>query len=244
MAAASARHNSVLPTPEGPSSRKLPVGEAIAGQDYEAAARLRDVEEDFVSQLQSARKRWSDDRTDELVSVTEEGLAADRQLVMGLVFVPEAQQDLHRRLRRGLLHRHRLLAREGKLDPVVGRDREIARCIRILSRRTKNIGPGRQSLGRRQPGQSRSHDINDRRPGPLGRNGLFCQAPVGRPRLLPQETQQQVFAAHIAVSQLLRRRLSQPKSVLRPGGESVPPQWPQWGSWQRRRRSPHRRRRQ
>ena len=30
------------------------------------------------------------------------------------------------------------LAREGRLDPVVGRDREIARCIRILSRRTKN----------------------------------------------------------------------------------------------------------
>ena len=83
------------------------------------------------------------------------------------------------------------------------------------------LGPGRQPLGRRQPGQSRSHDINDRRPGPLGRNGLLRQAPVGRPRLLPQETQQQVFAAHIAVSQLLRRRLGQPKSVLRPGGESV-----------------------
>ncbi|KAG2382233.1 hypothetical protein C9374_005435 [Naegleria lovaniensis] len=36
-------------------------------------------------------------------------------------------------------------AREGKLDPVVGRDKEIARTIRILSRRTKNnpvlLGP-------------------------------------------------------------------------------------------------------
>ena len=30
------------------------------------------------------------------------------------------------------------LAREGRLDPVVGREREIARTIRILSRRTKN----------------------------------------------------------------------------------------------------------
>jgi len=30
------------------------------------------------------------------------------------------------------------LAREGKLDPVIGRDREIARVIQILSRRTKN----------------------------------------------------------------------------------------------------------
>src|SRR5699024_5123698 len=30
------------------------------------------------------------------------------------------------------------MAAEGKLDPVVGRDREIARIIQILSRRTKN----------------------------------------------------------------------------------------------------------
>ncbi len=30
------------------------------------------------------------------------------------------------------------LAKEGKLDPVIGRDDEIRRCIQILSRRTKN----------------------------------------------------------------------------------------------------------
>ncbi|KAF3773262.1 Chaperone protein [Nymphaea thermarum] len=30
------------------------------------------------------------------------------------------------------------MAREGKLDPVIGRDDEIRRCIQILSRRTKN----------------------------------------------------------------------------------------------------------
>ena len=30
------------------------------------------------------------------------------------------------------------MAEEGKLDPVVGRDKEIARLIQILSRRTKN----------------------------------------------------------------------------------------------------------
>jgi ATP-dependent Clp protease ATP-binding subunit ClpB len=29
-------------------------------------------------------------------------------------------------------------AREGKLDPVIGRDDEVRRCIQILSRRTKN----------------------------------------------------------------------------------------------------------
>ncbi|MEY3496741.1 MAG: hypothetical protein RJA80_964, partial [Actinomycetota bacterium] len=29
-------------------------------------------------------------------------------------------------------------AREGKLDPVIGRDQEIRRVIQVLSRRTKN----------------------------------------------------------------------------------------------------------
>ena len=29
-------------------------------------------------------------------------------------------------------------ARSGKLDPVIGRDEEIRRCIQVLSRRTKN----------------------------------------------------------------------------------------------------------
>lgn len=30
------------------------------------------------------------------------------------------------------------LAREGKLDPVIGRDEEIRRCMQVLSRRSKN----------------------------------------------------------------------------------------------------------
>ncbi len=30
------------------------------------------------------------------------------------------------------------LAREGKLDPVIGRDEEIRRTIQVLARRTKN----------------------------------------------------------------------------------------------------------
>ncbi|AQZ17595.1 HSP78 (YDR258C) [Zygosaccharomyces parabailii] len=42
------------------------------------------------------------------------------------------------------------LAREGKLDPVIGRDEEIARAIQILSRRTKNnpVLIGRAGVGK------------------------------------------------------------------------------------------------
>ena len=83
------------------------------------------------------------------------------------------------------------------------------------------LGPGGEPLGRRQPRQARAHDLHDGLPGPLPGDGLLRQAPVGRSALLPQKAQQQVFAAHVAVAQLLRRRLGQAQGALRPGGESV-----------------------
>lgn len=47
---------------------------------------------------------------------------------------PEATYDALKKFGRDLVE----LARQGKLDPVIGRDSEIRRAIRILSRRTKN----------------------------------------------------------------------------------------------------------
>ena len=47
---------------------------------------------------------------------------------------PEGTYDSLKKYGRDLVQ----AAREGKLDPVIGRDAEIRRCIRILSRRTKN----------------------------------------------------------------------------------------------------------
>ncbi len=47
---------------------------------------------------------------------------------------PEAKYQALERYARDLTE----LARRGKLDPVIGRDEEIRRCIQVLSRRTKN----------------------------------------------------------------------------------------------------------
>ncbi len=47
---------------------------------------------------------------------------------------PESQYEALSKFGRDLVE----MAREGKLDPVIGRDEEIRRAIRILSRRTKN----------------------------------------------------------------------------------------------------------
>ena len=50
--------------------------EAIAGEDFEKAAHLRDVEEDFTRQLRDEKTRWSNGRTDDLIAVTGEDVAA------------------------------------------------------------------------------------------------------------------------------------------------------------------------
>ena len=73
-------------------------------------------------------------------------------------------------------------ARDGKLDPVIGRDSEIRRVVQVLSRRTKNnpvlIGePDQQVLGRdvlvvHLPGPGhRGVDHRQHRPGHLGGAG-------------------------------------------------------------------------
>ena len=57
------------------------------------------------------------------------------------------------------------------------------------------------------------------------RSAVTCCAARHRPAapLLPQQAQQQVLAAHIAVAQLLRRRLGKAQGVLGSGGELVFP---------------------
>lgn len=51
------------------------------------------------------------------------------------------------------------LAEEGKLDPVIGRDEEIRRCIQVLSRRTKNnpVLIGEPGVGKVRERRSGSH---------------------------------------------------------------------------------------
>jgi len=73
-----------------------------------------------------------------LNSVTAEQLAeALRQIRGGEKITDQSPEDKYRALERygiDLLE----MARRGKLDPVIGRDEEIRRCMQVLNRRTKN----------------------------------------------------------------------------------------------------------
>ena len=77
-------------------------------------------------------------RVNKLFNVTREGILSAMTAVRGSQRVtsqnPEDTYEALSKFGRDLVEE----ARKGKLDPVIGRDAEIRRCIRILSRRTKN----------------------------------------------------------------------------------------------------------
>ncbi len=70
--------------------------------------------------------------------VTEEGLLQALRDVRGSHTVDDASAEAGYEALERYSRDLTALAREGKLDPVIGRDREIRRVIQVLSRRTKN----------------------------------------------------------------------------------------------------------
>ena len=72
------------------------------------------------------------------MGVTRDGLTkAIEDLRKGARVTSQSQEDTYKALEKYAINLTKL-AREGKLDPVIGRDEEIRRVLQILSRRTKN----------------------------------------------------------------------------------------------------------
>ena len=70
--------------------------------------------------------------------ITEKSLkSAIAELRKGSKVVSQSAEDTYNSLNRFAINLNEM-AREGKLDPVIGRDEEIRRILQILSRRTKN----------------------------------------------------------------------------------------------------------
>ncbi len=72
------------------------------------------------------------------MGVTRKALeAAIQEIRKGNRVTSQSQEDTYQALEKYAINLTKL-AREGKLDPVIGRDQEIRRVLQILSRRTKN----------------------------------------------------------------------------------------------------------
>ena len=111
--------------------------EAIAGEDFETAARLRDVEEDFSRQLRAERKRWTDGRTDDLIAVTGEDVAAVAAEWTG-VPVQRLTED----------EGARLMGLEDALKRrVVGQDQAVSAIARAIRRGRVGLGEPDRPVG-------------------------------------------------------------------------------------------------
>ena len=108
---------------------------------HDAAMRMKD---EFVSvehifcEMAAEPSSTALGRVNKQFSINKEAVLAAMTEVRGSQRVtsqnPEGTYEALEKFGRDLVEE----ARKGKLDPVIGRDAEIRRCIRILSRRTKN----------------------------------------------------------------------------------------------------------
>jgi ATP-dependent Clp protease ATP-binding subunit ClpB len=95
--------------------------------------------------------------------VTEKGLqAAIDELRKGDRVTSQSQEDTYNSLNKYAKNLNQL-AKDGKLDPVIGRDEEIRRILQILSRRTKNnpILVGEPGTGKTAIAEGLAHRIID-----------------------------------------------------------------------------------
>ncbi|WP_412985377.1 ATP-dependent chaperone ClpB [Pontimicrobium sp. IMCC45349] len=95
--------------------------------------------------------------------VTEKGLkAAIEDLRKGDRVTSQSQEDTYNSLNKYAKNLNQL-AKDGKLDPVIGRDEEIRRILQILSRRTKNnpILVGEPGTGKTAIAEGLAHRIID-----------------------------------------------------------------------------------
>jgi len=96
-------------------------------------------------------------------SVTEKGLqAAIDELRKGDRVTSQSQEETYNSLNKYAKNLNQL-AKDGKLDPVIGRDEEIRRILQILSRRTKNnpILVGEPGTGKTAIAEGLAHRIVD-----------------------------------------------------------------------------------
>lgn len=133
----------------------------------EASIIAKNMKDDFVSiehlvlGIFKSKSKISQILKDQ--GVTEKGLkAAIEELRKGDRVTSQSQEDTYNSLNKYAKNLNQL-AKDGKLDPVIGRDEEIRRILQILSRRTKNnpILVGEPGTGKTAIAEGLAHRIID-----------------------------------------------------------------------------------
>jgi ATP-dependent Clp protease ATP-binding subunit ClpC len=98
--------------------------EVIRGQKYEEAAKLRDVEKQLNTSLESARKRWEDDSDKNRQLVTEDDVASVVSMITGIP-VHKVSENENKKLSK---------MRDAIEGKVIGQDDAVAKIVRSIQR--------------------------------------------------------------------------------------------------------------
>ena len=125
------------PTVTGSTSQPYATSElqAVLAAAETEAGKLHD---DYVSTEHLLLALLQDKQLAELFKLTEQAVLSVLQAMRGSQHVTDQNPEGKYEVLQKYTHDFTQLARDGKIDPVVGRDDEIRRVMQIVSRRTKN----------------------------------------------------------------------------------------------------------
>ncbi|MHC4223314.1 MAG: ATP-dependent chaperone ClpB [Planctomycetota bacterium] len=130
-----------FPAVTGPGADGVVLGRRLVKVLDHALDGAKKLKDEYISVEHLLLGLLKDDQTGKLLAnagVTSDGFLAALKEIRGTQRVtdedPESKYQVLEKYCRDLTE----LAREGKLDPVIGRDTEIRRVMQVLSRRTKN----------------------------------------------------------------------------------------------------------
>ena len=130
-----------IPTVSGPGATGVVLGRRLVRMFDQALEIAREFKDEYISVEHLLLALLADDQTGKLLSaagVEKQDFLDELKRIRGTQRVtdedPESKYEVLEKYARDLT----ALAREGRLDPVIGRDAEIRRVMQVLSRRTKN----------------------------------------------------------------------------------------------------------
>jgi ATP-dependent Clp protease ATP-binding subunit ClpB len=140
VAAAADQRLGEAPRVQGPS--EIGISRSLGQILTAAESVVREFQDDYLSteHLLLALARSQDEAGDVLrrLGATDQGILSALREVRGSARVTDPEPEGKFRALERYARDLTALAREGKLDPVIGRDEEIRRAMQVLCRRTKN----------------------------------------------------------------------------------------------------------
>jgi ATP-dependent Clp protease ATP-binding subunit ClpC len=109
----------------------------VRSQKYEEAAKLRDVEKQLQSQLESAKKAWEEETKNNRVTVTEDNVAEVVAMMTGVPVQRVSQNETGRLVKMG----------DELKGKVIGQDQAVAKVVKAIQRNRAGLKDPNKPIG-------------------------------------------------------------------------------------------------